>query len=164
VEISHVGPEHDREDFDCGVPALDEFLRRYARQSDERGLSRTYVATRPGERAVSGYVTIRAGQVACSDLPEDVRRRLPRYPVPVLHIARLAVDTRARGSGLGEQLLVYALRKAADAAGELGIWGVEVIAKDDNARRFYERYGFKRLVDDDLHLDISLKTVRRALA
>ncbi len=162
MEIFRLGARHVREHFDCGVPALDEFLRRYARQNDQRELSRTYVATRPDDHAVLGYVTIRAGEVACADLPEEERKRLPRYPIPVLHIARLAVDKQARGAGLGEQLLVYALQKALDAAEKIELWGVEVIAKDESARSFYMRYGFKALFDDELHLYVSMKTVRRA--
>jgi GNAT superfamily N-acetyltransferase len=162
LEISRLRDDHVREGFDCGVPALDEFLRQYARQNDRKGLSRTFVATRPGEADVLGYLTIRVGQVGCEELPEEETRRLPRYPVPVLHVARLAVDRRARGTGLGERLLMFALQKALDAAEELGIWGVEVIAKDEAARRFYERYGFKPLLDDPQHLYISLKTVRKA--
>jgi ribosomal protein S18 acetylase RimI-like enzyme len=162
VEISRLRTEHVRERFDSGVPPLDEFLRQFARQNDEKGLSRTYVATRPGEFEVLGYVTIRVGEVACADLPPDTQRGLPRYPVPVLHVARLAVDKRARGIGLGEALLVHALRKALDTAEEVGVWGVEVIAKDEAARSFYRRYGFEPLVDDQLHLYVSVKTVRKA--
>ena len=164
MEISRLGDRHVREGFDSGVAALDEFLRKYARQNDEKGLSRTYVATRPGEFDVLGYVTIRMGEIACASLPEAEQRRLPRYPVPMLHVARLAVDRKARGQGIGEQLLIHALSKALDAADVLGVWGVEVIAKDESARTFYARYGFKALVDDSLHLYVSLKAVRRALS
>jgi ribosomal protein S18 acetylase RimI-like enzyme len=162
VEISRLHTKHDREPFDSGVPPLDDFLRRFARQNDEKGLSRTYVATRPGEFEVVGYMTIRVGEVACADLPPDVQRGLPRYPVPVLHVARLAVDKRARGIGLGEALLMHALERALDLSEAVGVWGVEVIAKDEAARSFYMRYGFEPLVDDQLHLYVSMKTVRRA--
>jgi len=162
VEISRLHTKHVREHFDSGVPPLDDFLRQFARQNEEKGLSRTYVATRPGELEVFGYVTIRAGEVACADLPPDDQKGLPRYPVPVLHVARLAVDKRVRGIGLGGALLMHALRKALDTAEEVGMYGVEVIAKDDAARSFYMRYGFKPLVDDQLHLYISVQTVRSA--
>jgi ribosomal protein S18 acetylase RimI-like enzyme len=163
VKISRLGEDHVREAFDSGVAPLDEFLRRYARQNDERGISRTCVATRAGGREVLGHVTLRVGHVVCEQLPPTERDRLPRYPVPVLHVARLAVDRRVRGQGLGEDLLLFALRKAVDATEAVGIRGVEVIAKDQAARGFYLRYGFRPLVDDRFHLYISLKTVRRAL-
>jgi GNAT superfamily N-acetyltransferase len=162
VEIARLRPEHVRERFDSGVPLLDDFLRQFARQNDEKGLSRTYVATRTGELEVLGYVTLRVGEVACADLPPDVRKGLPRYPVPVLHLARLAVDKRVRGIGLGEALLMHALKKALDVADEVGLEGVEVIAKDEAARGFYMRYGFEPLVDDQQHLYLSVRTVRRA--
>jgi len=162
VDISRIREDNVRKKFDSGIAALDEFIHRYARQNDRRGLSRTYVATAPGEFNVLGYVTIRAGEVACADLPPEEQKRLPRYPVPVLHVARLAVDKGARGEGLGEQLLMYALNKAVDAAEHMGVWGVEVIAKDEAARSFYARYGFRALDDDELHLYISLKTLRKA--
>lgn len=162
MEISRLDDRHVRAGFDSGVAALDEFLRQYAGQNDQKGISRTYVATRPGEVDVLGYVTIRVGEIACADLPDAEQKRLPRYPVPVLHVARLAVDRRTRGHGIGEQLLMHAFRKALDAAEGLGMWGVEVVAKDEPARAFYERYGFKALVDDPLHLYVSLKTVRKA--
>lgn len=162
MEISRLGDRHVRKGFDSGVAALDEFLRQYARQNDEKGLSRTYVATRPGEFRVLGFVTIRVGEIARADLPEAEQKRLARYPLPVLHVARLAVDKGARGQGIGELLLIHALRKALDAADDLGVWGVEVIAKDESARSFYARYGFSALVDDPLRLYVSLKAVRRA--
>jgi ribosomal protein S18 acetylase RimI-like enzyme len=162
VEIARLRPEHVRERFACGVPPLDDFLRRFARQNDEKGLSRTYVATRTGELEVLGYVTLRVGEVACTDLPPDARKGLPRYPVPVLHLARLAVDRRARGIGLGEALLMHALKKALDAAEDVGLWGVEVIAEDEAARGFYMRYGFEPLVDDQRHLYLPVRTLRRA--
>ena len=162
MEISRLRTDHVREHFDSGVPPLDEFLRQFARQNDAKGISRTYVATRPGELEVLGYGTLRLGEVACADLPPDAQNGLPRYPVPVLHIARLAVDKRARRIGLGEALLMHALRKALDTAEEVGLWGLEVVAKDEAARSFYMRYGFKPLVDDQLHLYVSVKTVRKA--
>jgi len=111
---------------------------------------------------VLGYVTLRVGQVACSDLSQDERKRLPRYPVPVLHVARLAVDRRVRGQGIGERLLLFALRKALAAADDVGLWGVEVVAKDETAHSFYARYGFTPLVDDEFHLYVPLKTVAKA--
>ena len=159
MEIAPLDPGHGREDFDCGVPALNEFLKRYAGQNERAGLSRTYVATEEGATAVLGFVTICAGRIECGALPDADRRRVPRYPVPVVQLARLAVDRGARGAGLGAQLLVFALDKAIDVGEELGVWGVEVVAKDGGARSFYARYGFESLVDDALHLYIPLRVV-----
>ena len=163
MEIVRLRRDHRRDEFNCGVPSLNEFLQRYASQNDRAGISRTYVATEAGSMAVCGYTTIRVGHAECADVPEQDREHLPRYPIPVVHIARLAVDAGAGGRGLGEHLLLFALGKALAVADELGVWGVEVAAKDPGAREFYARYGFQALLDDELHLYISLKTVRKSI-
>ena len=161
MEISSLREEHDRSDFRSGEPALDNFLRQYAGVNEGK-ISRTYVATEESDPTILGYVTILAGAVACEYLPEDQRRSLPRYPVPVLHIGRLAADVRTQGKRLGETLLMHALKKALDLADEIGLLGVEVFAKTDNARKFYERYGLCSLSDTDLYMYVSLEIVRGA--
>ena len=95
--ISSIRKDNVRDQFESGEPALDEFLRRYARQNQDKGLGRTYVATREGGPEVVGYFTIRSGAIVFEDLPPDERRKLPQYPIPVVHIGRLAVDRRAQG-------------------------------------------------------------------
>ena len=161
VRIVPLTGAHDRSSFDCGEPALDEFLRRYARQNQDRDVSRTFVATRPGERRVLGFFTLSAGAVEHGDLPPEEKRRLPRYPVPVVRLGRLAVGRRERGGGLGEALLVDALRRALRGADAVGAFAVEVVAKGEEARSFYLHYGFRPLEDDPLHLYLSMGTVRR---
>jgi GNAT superfamily N-acetyltransferase len=163
VEIVRLDKSHRRKSFDCGVPALNEFLQRYAGQNERAGLSRTFVVADSESLAVRGYVTVRAGHVECESLPEHESKRLPRYPVPVLHVARLAVDNGAKGRGIGGQLLMYALYKSLTAAEEIGVWAVEVYAKDEEARVFHARFGFRSLLDDDYHLYLPLKTVRAVL-
>jgi GNAT superfamily N-acetyltransferase len=160
--LERISKTHDRAAFDSGVPALDEYLRRFARQNDRKDLGRTYVATPREGRTILGYFTIRAGAVAARELPEDERRGLPAYPVPVVHLARLAVDLSARGRGLGKWLLVHALRKAMLVADPLGVRAVEVLAKDTSARSFYERFGFRSLLDDPDHLYLSMAAIRGA--
>jgi ribosomal protein S18 acetylase RimI-like enzyme len=161
-EIQHIRREHKRQDFDCGVASLDEYLRRFARQNDERGIARTRVATEAGELSVLGYHSMRSGAVTFEDLTDDLRRRLPRYPVPVVHLARLAVDRTVQGRGLGEHLLMDALRRSVQVADVVAVHGVEVVAEDERARGFYLAYGFRALVDDRLHLYLSMGAVRRA--
>lgn len=151
--------EHVRDAFDCGNADLDEFLRRFARQSEDLGISRTIVATGPKDLVVRGYYTMRTGQVEVKDLPSAETRRLPRYPVPVVHLARLAVDRAAKGRGLGALLLLDALEKALAVSRSAAAFAVEVVAADDSARAFYLKYGFKELVDDRLHLYLPMKTV-----
>lgn len=161
-EVVRIQRCHARSDFSCGVEPLDTFLRKYARQNDALGIGRTYVATRPGDLRVLGFFTIRSGEIAFSTFPVAVRRRLPRYPVPVVHLGRLAVDREAQGRGLGEHLLVEALARAVRVSETLAVFAVEVTAKDETARRFYRKYGFRSLLDDELHLYLSIGAARRA--
>jgi len=162
-DIQALTKKHDREAFDSGEPALDEFIKKHARQNAERGASRTFVAVRQGSRLVEGYYTLRSGQVAFDVLPDEDRRRLPRYPVPVVHLARLAVTRGARGLGLGETLLMHALSKALVVEREIGVYAIEVVAKTGQARAFYAKYGFQALLDDQLHMYVSTHAVKVAL-
>ena len=142
---------HDRGDFECGTPELNEFLKKFARQNAKLEVSRTYVAVNPAQVQVLGYYTLRAGEVACGNLPKDEAKKLPRYPVPIVHLARLAVHRGESGKGLGEFLLVEALGRSLRASEEIGTFAVEVIAKNDSAKRFYEKYEFRELADDRFH-------------
>jgi ribosomal protein S18 acetylase RimI-like enzyme len=157
--IERLSARHDRSAFDCGQPALDSFLRTLASQYEKKHMGRTYVAVLPGQPRVLGYYTVSAGAVAFSSVPASVSRKLPRHPVPVVHLGRLAVDRAARGQGLGETLLFDALRRSARTAEEMGVFAVEVYAIDDAARRFYLKYGFEPLADDPLHLYLSMRVV-----
>jgi GNAT superfamily N-acetyltransferase len=159
--IMELSADHDRSAFSCGQPSLDEFLKKYAGQNQKTGVSRTFVALKPAQKAVRGYYSLSAGTVALDRVPEEQRRRLPRYPVPVAHLGRLAVDTGAQGQGLGAFLLVDALRRIQTAADSIGIHAIEVVAIDEAAKRFYLKYGFIELLDDPHHLYLSMKTVRK---
>jgi GNAT superfamily N-acetyltransferase len=167
--IEQISKRHERDQFDCdaaggdaGNQALNEFLIKYARQNAEKGLGRTYVAVREGEKRVRGYYTLASGSVAFETLPESERKKLPRYPVPVALIARLAVDKTEQGRGLGADLLMHALFTVVQVAEDLGIRAIEVKAKNDSARRFYSKYGFESLLDDPLHMYVALEVVIRA--
>ncbi len=159
VDIKPLGRGQDRASFDCGEPALDEFIRRHARQNQERGLSRTYVATAQGESRVLGFCTLAAGTVPVRDLPQEERRRLPRDPFRTVKLARLAVDRAAQGAGVGKALMADALRRSVLAAEIIGIFAVEVYAKQDTAAAYYLRHGFAPLEDDRLHLYLPIRTV-----
>ncbi|TDI38304.1 MAG: N-acetyltransferase [Acidobacteria bacterium] len=152
---------HHRDDFDCGTPELNEFLKKYARQNAKLEISRTYVAVNPGQLEVLGYYTLRAGEISCRDLPKDESKKLPRYPVPIVHLARLAVHRGESGKGLGEFLLVDGLGRSLRASKEVGAFAMEVIAKNDSAKRFYEKYGFRELADDKRHLYLSMKKLKK---
>jgi GNAT superfamily N-acetyltransferase len=159
VDIKPLGRGHDRASFDCGEPALDEFFRRHARQNEERGITRTYVATQQGGSRILGYYTLAAGDVPAGDLPEPERGRLPRYPIPTVKLARLGVVRAAQGGGVGKALLADALRRSVRAADIIGIFAVEVYSKPP-AAAFYRRNGFAPLEDDRLHLYLPIRTIR----
>lgn len=153
--IEPLDKSHQRENFDCGEVSLNDFLRKYARQNAERGLGRTFVAVLPGEKQALGYYTLSSGSIAFDAVPE----KLPRYPIPVAHLGRLAVDSSMRGQGLGELLLIDALERTVIIASEFGIYAVELFALTERAKQFYLKYGFVSLKDDDKHLYLPVKTI-----
>lgn len=159
--IEPFGRHHDRSAFSCGRPPLDDFIRARVSQYEKRRLGKTFVAVPPGEPRVIGYYTLAAGAVAFERLPSDAARKLPRHPVPVVLLARLAVDVTAQGKRLGEGLLLDALQRSLGLSAGLGVHAVEVAALDDAAAAFYRRYGFTPLIDDPLHLYLPLATVEQ---
>ncbi|NQV71870.1 GNAT family N-acetyltransferase [bacterium] len=160
IEIVQLSDKHIRSEFDCGDAALNQFLHKHAKQNFKKGLSVTYVAVRPGESTILGYYCISNGQVARHDLPDEEAGRLPRYPVPVVRIGRLATSLEARGQGIGGLLLIDALKKSLKVSVKVGVYAVEVDAKTEAAKQFYLQYGFSALLDDSLHLYLSMKTVK----
>ena len=140
MEIRALRPSDDRSAFHSGEPALDRFFRHYARQNQFRHyIGVTYVAVE-AER-ILGFATVAPRQIEIEDLPERARKKLPRYPLPVLGLARLAVDASAQSLGIGSQLLRFVCQLAMKMADDVGCAGVVVDAKLD-AVEFYLRYGF----------------------
>jgi len=156
LTIELLNEKHDRSSFDCGEPSLDEYLQLFARQNAELFLGRTYVLVAPDQAQIKGYYTISSGSVARQDLPEI---RLPRYPVPVVLLGRLAVDKNTQGQKLGEFLLLDALKRSAQLAHHLGIFAVVVDALNEQAQSFYRKYGFAQTVDDPMRLYLPIKKV-----
>jgi len=156
--IQPLGKQHKRENFDCGEESLNEFLQKYARQNSTRGFGRTFVAVLPGDAEVLGYYTLSSGNISFEIVPEKV----PRYPIPTVHLGRLAADLKMRGQGLGELLLIDALERAVLVAEEIGIYAVELFALTENAKRFYLKYGFVALKDDEKHLYLPIETLKQS--
>lgn len=158
--IQPLAATHNRKDFDCGIESLNDFLKRFARQNDKKGLGRTYIAVKNGEKShICGYYTIASGSISFETIPEN----LPRYPVPVIHLGRLAVDKAFQGQRLGKALLADALQRAVKIADHLGIFAVEVYALSEEAHEFYIKFGFSELLDERLHLYMSIKKLRTLL-
>jgi GNAT superfamily N-acetyltransferase len=152
---------HDRTGFDSGIAALNDWLATKVSQFDKKDLARTYVLVRRDEAAVRGYYALSNHTVVYEALPNDQAKGLPPIDIPVVLIGRLAVDLSAQGEGLGEFLLIDALRRAEYLADRIGIQAVEVDAINEAAKRFYERYGFLSLADDPHHLFLPMKVIRR---
>ena len=160
-DIQRLDPSHDRTAFDCGKPALDDWLKRMAGQHERRDLARVYVAVEGAELRVLGYYALSTHHVTCKSLTDELAKGLPPLDVPVILLGRLAVDKTVQGRGLGEHLLIDALRRADHIAHQVGVRAVEVHAIDDDAQAFYLKYGFVSLRDDWHHLYLPMHVVRQ---
>jgi GNAT superfamily N-acetyltransferase len=141
VAIRRLEPGDDRDRFCSGQPDLDRFFQRFAGQNQFRHhVGVTYIAVE--DDAILGFVTVSPSEVEIDALPADRRRRLPRYPLPTLRLARLAVAQSAQGRGVGQAQLRFALTLARRMADEIGCVGIVVDAKPE-AQTFYRRYGFE---------------------
>lgn len=160
TRIELLNKRHGRDGFDCGEPALNDFLRRQAGQQQRRGFGKTYVALDEDGATVFGFVTLSAGQIATGQLPAHLK--LPRYPAPMLRIGRLAVDRRRQGQGIGRDLLAFALNLALEFSARVGLYAVVVDAKHERARVFYERLGFIACVDQPLCLYLPLSILKNS--
>ena len=153
---------HDVAGFACGKEPLDRWLHRYAGQGERRDATRTFVAAGEGG-TVRGYYTLVAGQIEHAEATEAVRKGLSRhFPIPVAILARLAVDARSQGQGLGTRLLHDALERIGRAAQEVAVRAVVVHAIDDAAAGFYERYGLRGLSAAPRSLMVTLAELRQA--
>lgn len=159
VGIEPLAAKHDRRDFSCGVPALDQYLQRYARQHADANVSRSYVAA--SGVAIRGFYSLAMAGIRRENLPEKHAGRFPNFPLPVARLGRLAVDSRHQRQGLGELLLVDALQRCLQVSETIGMIGVIVDAKDEQARGWYERYEFERLPDSPLTLWLPAAAIAR---
>jgi GNAT superfamily N-acetyltransferase len=159
--IERLTNKHARTSFHCGQATLDDWLKLRASQFEKRDLARTYVAVQKGELAVSGYYAISNHRVTHEALAADQAKGLPQIDIPVVLLGRLAVDQSVQGQGLGELLVVDALRRAQHVADQVGVRAVEVDAIDAHARAFYAKYGFVQLADDPNHLFLPMQVIRK---
>jgi GNAT superfamily N-acetyltransferase len=150
---------HATDQSSSGVPELDRWLQRHALQADAAGTARTYVLVE-GD-AVLGHYALAAGSVRRSELPARHAAGTPRHPIGVILLARLAVDRRHHGSGLGAVLLADAAQRAFAAAEVIGARAVIVHASDERAAAFYEHFGFVHSPSDPLHLAVLIKDLNK---
>ena len=145
--------------FDCGNKALNEYLQKYANQNEKNHLSRTYILENDG--SILGYVTLCNTQIDAKEMPSDYSK-LPKYPIPGVKIARLAVDIEYQRKHFGEMLLTFALKRIVLVSASVGIKVVVVDAKEES-RQFYEKYGFISLTNNSLTYILPIETVLKAL-
>ena len=157
--IRKLDRSHIVEAFDCGYEDLNRYISRFALNNQSAGSAQTYVAI--ADEKVVGYYSLAVGAVAHSQAPTRMAKGLARHPVPVMLLARLAVDNEVKGRGLGAALLHDALARTLQAADIAGIRAVIVHAKDDDARRFYEHFDFDPSPTDSYHLYLLIKDLRK---
>lgn len=155
-----LSPSHARDDFSCGVEALNHYLARQATQDVRRRASACFVAVDASSGKVAGYYTLAAAGVPLTDLPESLTKRLPRYPsVPVARVGRLAVDLAFHGQKLGGALLADAAVRALRS--DVAVFALVVDAKDDAAEAFYRHHGFQSFGTQARQLILSLQSFAR---
>lgn len=160
--IAVLDGSHDRSNFDCGISALNTYLQRQSRQDIRRKVAVCFVAIHGDSGQLAGYYTLSAASVALSDLPNDVAKKLPRYPsIPCARLGRLAVSVDHRGKGLGGALLFDALKRSIEA--DLAAFAMIVDAKDDAAAEFYRHHGFIEFAEKPKALFLPLATAEQII-
>lgn len=154
---------HDRDSFDCGVELLNEYLKKYALQNQKKDAGRTYVVTNKENRIV-GYYSLVFGSVSQEETTSEVSAGLGRYRIPVILLARLAIDVVEKGKGLGKALVRDALIRALRASEIAGLRAVLVHAKDESAKSFYQKLGFVSAPHNEFHLFMKMSDVKVSLA
>lgn len=148
--------------FDCGNQKLNDYLLYYAKQNDKKGIGKTLVYF--DQNKIKGYVTLSSAQIEIEELTIENKKHLPKYPIPVIRIARLAVDKKCQSQNIGTSLLKEALKRILSASSFIGVYGIIVDSKDE-AVKFYEKFGFKKLLTDKtiyfLPISTLIKSIKR---
>lgn len=153
--------QHRLEGFDCGKPALNDWLLRHARQAQSSGSAKTFVVA--DDDNVVGYFSLTVGQVDTLEVPERIRKGMGQYPIPVVILARLAVSIQNQGKGIGFGMLQDAIRRTLLISEQAGIRAMLTHPIDGEAARFYTRFGFITSPLSEQQLLLLLKDARRSL-
>ena len=160
--IEPLGAGHERETFSCGVPELDGYIRQQAGQDLRRKLATVFVLTLDG-RQVAGYYTLSAHTINARELPEDLGRKLPKFPIPVTLLGRMAVGNVFRGQGLGRFILMDALQRLWQSSQQIASWAV-VVDAEAGARDFYLEHEFIQLPGKPDRLFLPMKTIEELVS
>lgn len=160
VRIELLHKEHEKKNFSCGIEALDRYLIQQAGQDAKRHVTATYVLTEINSNIVCGYYSLCSTSIALDTLPEDMLKKLPRYPtLPAILLGRLAVEQKFHGKKFGDLLLIDALKRSLKLSKELAAMAVIVDAKNDAAISFYKHYEFIQFPDSKNQLFLPMATV-----
>jgi ribosomal protein S18 acetylase RimI-like enzyme len=159
--IEPLGSHHDRMAFSCGEPALDSYIQRQASQDVRRRVAQVFVAIAEAPEKIAGYYSLSAASFEKDELPPTLAKRLPHYPVPAAVLGRLAVDRAQQGRGMGELLLLDAIRRTVRAGAAIAVYAIVVDAKNERAQAFYERYGFRTFATEARRLFLPLATFEK---
>ena len=158
-KIEPLGTHHDRAAFSCGVPALDIYLQRQAGQDLQRNLAAVFILT-SDSKAVAGFYTLSAHSIQAAELPERLAKKLPRFPLPVTLLGRMAVSRLSQDRRLGEFLLMHALERAWLGSHQVASWAVVVDAKA-GARDFYLEHDLVPLPSQPDRLVLPMRTIEK---
>lgn len=157
--------QHDRKAFACGVELLDRYLHRQAGQDARKRIAASFVLVEKQSGRVAGYYTLSAMGIDAGELPIEITRELPRYPIiPATLLGRLAVDRQLQGRGLGEMLLMDALRRSCRMSRQIASAAVVVDAIDDRAEAFYRGYGFRPFPRQERRLFVAMSVVEKLIS
>jgi len=160
-KIEPLGKKHDRATFFCGKDSLDQYLKNQAGQAVGKNLTAVFVLT-PDGKTIAGYYTLSSYAVKLDEIPEDIAKKLTRMQeIPATLLGRLARSVDFRGQGIGEALLVDALKKALQNSTHVASWAVIVDAKDEEAAGFYQRYGFISFPSRPNRLFLPMTSIQR---
>ncbi len=146
--------------FDCGILELNDYLQKYAKQNHKKGIAKTWVMVDSNNSEIPvAYYSISMAEIQRENLSDEMKKGLPRYPLPVIRIAKLAVDIDSQGQRLGGLLLVDIFQRSLKIAQDIGVIGFLVDAINEKAKSFYLRYGFTPLIDSPLSLFLPIKSI-----
>lgn len=158
--------KHNRNGFDCGVLELNDFIQKYANKQQGNHLNKVYVLVKRNHdipKPILGYYSLNANSISFESIPKEVVKHIPQYPIPTIKIGRLARDIRTKGSGMGGVILGDALFKSLILSKKIGVFAVDVDAKNSQAKEFYKKYGFIELIDKSLSLILPMRTLEKTL-
>lgn len=165
IRIVPISKSIDRKNFKCGIDDLDRYLKQFAVLNDRNNIGKTFVAIESSHpQKPIGYYTVSMAQILFKNLPDSIRKGLPKYPVPAMRIGKLAVDSRFKGLHIGSFLLKDAFLRAINISSEIALYFVLVDALNEDARNFYLKYGFTAFENNPLTLVIPLATIKKAVS